>query len=244
MNVKESCYLAPPERLPTPSPLTYSGWQNVILLIPHADDEAIGCGGLIAALGEANITLHVILVSDSSGGVDPALGISAIRQHEFIASLKLLHPKATYTFWALPDGQLSAHISTILAKIDDLLTNHPADTLLAPWPMDMHPDHSALGYTISNAVAINPRMLKRLCFYEVWSPVPANRVLDISAWWQKKENAIQCHKTALTYGGSYDRAIRGLAEYRSLLTSHMAKEGSYAEAYCMQNIQDVENDVQ
>ncbi len=38
----------------------------VLVLAPHADDESLGCGGLVAALCEQGVPVHVWLVSDGT----------------------------------------------------------------------------------------------------------------------------------------------------------------------------------
>lgn len=232
MNVRNVCWPLPNEHLAPPAPLGFQDWTSVILLSPHADDEALGCGGLLAALADANIPMKAILVSDSSGAGGLPEGADLIRAKEFSASIHILHPKAITEEWGLPDGALSEHTQTMKNRIESLLAEQEADTVLCPWPMDMHPDHSALGYAVVDVVSAYPGRIQRICFFEVWSPLPASHILDISHWWERKMRALRCHETALACG-NYERAMRGLSSYRALLTNNMASEGSFAEAYCL-----------
>lgn len=225
-------------RLPPPCPLDISDWHHVLTFIPHADDEAIGCGGLLAMLSDRGVNAHVVLVSDSSGAGGLPEGTSLRRQNEFIESLNVLHPTSLYECWQLPDGQLHQHEEALTAKITHLLTTTDAETLICPWPMDMHPDHSAVGYAVINGLKQHPGRIQHIFFYEVWSPLPASHILDISDSWQRKEQALNCHQTALACG-NYLRAMAGLAAYRALLLPTMAQDGHFAEAYCMLTIEDI-----
>lgn len=225
-------------RLLPPCLLVISDWHHVLTFIPHADDEAIGCGGLLALLSDQSTDAHVVLVSDSSGAGGLPEGASLRREEEFIESLSVLHPTSLHECWQLPDGQLCQHKEALQTKTTQLLATTDADTLICPWPLDMHPDHSAVGYAVINGLKQHLGRIQRIVFYEVWSPLPASHILDISDGWQRKLQALNCHKTALTCG-NYPRAMMGLAAYRALLLPTMAQEGHFAEAYCMMTIEDI-----
>ena len=42
--------------------------QRVLVLAPHADDDVIGCGGLLAQLAGSGAEVKVLFLTDSSGG--------------------------------------------------------------------------------------------------------------------------------------------------------------------------------
>lgn len=235
MSANNDFRLFPRDRIPTPEPLLFNTWRNVLLLSPHADDEALACGGLISFLGDTGITLHAALVSDSNGAGSLPPEAGAARQNEFVSSMKILHPHANITIWSLPDGQVKDFHETIVNKTINIATTHSIDTIIAPWPMDMHQDHSAIGYAVIEAAKKGIPSVNRICFFEVWSPLPATHILDISTQWQRKLRALHCHVTALSCG-NYERAMHGLASYRSLLTHKMASDDSYAEAFYLIDI--------
>lgn len=226
-------------RLPPPRPLDISGWHHVICFAPHADDEAIGFGGLLTLLSDQGSSAHVVLVSDSSGAGGLPEGAGQKRLEEFKESLNILHPNCSHAYWGLPDGQLDSQGQALQKNIAQLLTGTNADTLICPWPMDIHPDHSAIGFAVNHVIKqLGGTRIQRIVFYEVWSPLHASHILDISKNWQRKQQALGSHKTALACG-DYLRAIAGLATYRSLLLPTMAREGCFAEAYCLMTIEDM-----
>src|SRR5690242_8053393 len=48
----------------------------IVVVAPHADDETLGCGGLLAACVREGLSAHVILVTDGTGSHFTASGAS------------------------------------------------------------------------------------------------------------------------------------------------------------------------
>ncbi|WP_028303968.1 PIG-L family deacetylase [Oceanospirillum maris] len=226
-----------------PEPLDIQQIKKALVLIPHPDDESIGCGGLLALLAEQNIPAHLILVSDGSGAGGLPEGAAQRRQQELDQAIKQLGDGLTWECWQLADGSLSQEPS-LKEKIQASITRYQPSVIIAPWLQDMHPDHAATGHralsvyrdTVYNEADDKASTHKEsvlsqgILFYEVWTPLPATHILNISTVWHKKMAALQQHKTALSCG-HYLRATEALAAYRSLLSGHLAAEGEYAEAY-------------
>lgn len=201
--------------------------RRALVLAPHPDDEAIGCGGLLIRLQELGIATRVVLASDGSGAGELPEGTDAIRQAEFMASLGTLGRDLEAELWRLPDGQLNAHEATLEAHMAAAIDAFDATLLIAPWPGDMHPDHAALGQAALTCHRRCP-LAQGVLFFEVWSPLPATHLLDVTAEWPRKQAALGCHATALACG-DYAHAMQGLAGYRSLLVPGSICR--YAEAY-------------
>lgn len=212
----------------TPAPLDPEDVNRALVLVPHPDDESIGCGGLLAALADLGIPVRVILVSDGSGAGGLPPGSSEIRFKEFLAALNVLGKSISYEWWMLPDGSLKDCHGMDALLIQSIVRFEPT-LLVAPWLYDLHPDHAAVGL-LAARVNQEIKLPQGVLFYEVWSPLPANFFLSINTYWSKKKFALSCHKTALECG-NYPRAMEGLASYRSLLSGHLAADGEYAEAY-------------
>ncbi|MEX1196406.1 MAG: PIG-L family deacetylase [Pseudohongiellaceae bacterium] len=219
--------LSPPERLDV------EALGRTLLLIPHPDDEVIGCGGLLTALAGAGQPACVALVSDGSGAGELPEGTAAIRQREFRDALEILYPGCEQQYWKLPDGALSRE-SGLAGAVVEAARHFRADTLVAPWPRDMHPDHAALGAAAQHALESLPG-LRFLLSYETWSPLEANRILDITESWPRKTRALACHVTALQ-AQNYDRSMEGLARHRALLLPGISASETvrYAEAWHLQ----------
>lgn len=174
----------------------------VVAIAPHPDDEAIGCGGLLAL---------------SAGGTVVFLTGTGARRSEAEAACDVLGVDSV--FLELSEGALDGHEVELAPVLERL---QPA-TLLVPWPLERQLDHAAAARL---AVRALPSPAPRIWGFEVWSPLDPNRLVDITAVADDKRRAIDCHRsqtTELDYG---DAAL-GLNRYRALL----APGATYAEAY-------------
>ena len=85
-----------------------------------------------------------------------------------------------------------------------------------PHPEDNHPDHRAALPALR--VALRETGMKAELFaYEVWTPLArAEEIEDITAAMPAKLRAVRCYASQLA-SFRYDRAVRGLAQYRGAL---------------------------
>lgn len=216
--------------LSPPEPLDVAALGRTLLLIPHPDDEVIACGGLLARLAEQQQPACAVLVSDGSGAGELPEGAAAVRQQEFRDAMAVLHPDCELQYWNLPDGGLEKE-SDLVHRVKSALQAFSAETLVTTWLRDMHPDHAALGHAALSAFDETPSV-HTLLFCEAWSPLEANRILEVTAVWPRKEQALRCHATALQ-AQDYERSMEGLARHRALLLPGIAAGETIrrAEAY-------------
>jgi LmbE family N-acetylglucosaminyl deacetylase len=189
----------------------------VWVLAPHPDDEALGCGGLLAELTDLGTEVWALLISD--GGASHSGSASWSRQRlaqqrlrEWHCGLDLLgvHLQQRVAL-NLPDGHLPwpnepggpAAISAVCAA----LSRRPPATVLLPWRRDPHPDHRAAHALIRAALHTWPAA--RLLEYTVWLPERAGAddlprpgevwtwVADVRRQLGRKEAAIRAHRSQL-----------------------------------------------
>jgi LmbE family N-acetylglucosaminyl deacetylase len=83
---------------------------EVLIVAPHADDETLGCGGLIAARAARGLPTAVVFLTDS-GGSSPEQEVrrrqACVRREEALEALRILgvEPGSVH-FLDAPDGQL------------------------------------------------------------------------------------------------------------------------------------------
>jgi LmbE family N-acetylglucosaminyl deacetylase len=84
--------------------------ETALVVSPHADDETLGCGGLIAARAERGLRTHIVFLTDSGGtsqNAETRKQQAQIRRHEAISAVKILGAREDdITFLDAPDGQL------------------------------------------------------------------------------------------------------------------------------------------
>lgn len=186
---------------------------RVLIVAPHPDDESIGCGGTAALLAAAGTEVSLLVATDgeaTQGSALDASRIGACRRSEVIRAAALLGI-ATPTFLGLPDGRLSERIESLATSLAKQIQRCRPDILFVPSPLEDHADHRAVNTALLRTT-LPPRL--EVWGYETSTPVPANRIIDVTAVLAKKEAALDAHATAkLAFDIS---AILGLNRYRSI----------------------------
>ncbi len=147
--------------------LDLTGWDDVLVLAPHPDDEVLGVGGLMARLVARGARVEVLAVTDgeASNPGSPTLtptALAARRVGESVAACRVLvvdPPRRA----GLPDGGVAAREGELTDLVAARL--HTERVCLATWVGDGHPDHEAVGRA---AAAACRRTGARLVQYPVW----------------------------------------------------------------------------
>lgn len=99
-----------------------------LIVAPHADDEVLGCGGMLAKYPDE---CHVVVLSDKNDG----------RLTEFDAAKKRLG-YAEHTVGPFATGTLTAESRPVTSWLSGLVRDVQPDILVLPTP-GAHQDHSA-----------------------------------------------------------------------------------------------------
>lgn len=194
-----------------PAPLDLSKARRVLVFAPHPDDESLGCGGTVALLA-SQCRVKVVLVTDGSGAGGLPEGADYLRQKEFRAALAELGVDQ-FELLGYPDGAFVPD-PTIEKRLWEILSVYQPDWVFLPSPLDYHRDHVRISLLLE-PLCRRCRTVTHLLFYEIWAPVPATHVVDITEVFGLKRLAIGQHRTALACG-DYLGAVEGLNRYRGL----------------------------
>lgn len=196
---------------PLPRLLDLSAARRVMVFAPHPDDETIGCGGTLAQLAET-AEVHAVLVTDGGGAGGLPAGSDIVRQREFVAALAELGVRS-HTLLGELDGAF-ADSTDFRVRVGKLLADFQPDWVFLPSPLDYHRDHQRISVALESLCRAAPSV-RTMLFYEIWSPLPATHVVDVSASFARKRAALLCHATPLA-GRDYLAAVTGLNAYRAL----------------------------
>jgi LmbE family N-acetylglucosaminyl deacetylase len=202
----------------------------VLILAPHPDDEAIGCGGAICLHRRRRDPVRVAFLTSGERGLRglSKKAIQSIREAEAWAAAKVLGIEHV-EFFRLPDLGLDEVIVEAAKRLRSVLEVWLPDLIYLPHPDESHPDHAAVLPIVRHALLgftgrPEPPELRG---YEVWSPMShPGWVEDVSAVMTRKLRAIRCYQSQIELF-RYDRAMRGLNQYRGV----MAAGSPYAEAF-------------
>ncbi len=200
-------------------------WSRVLILAAHPDDESVGAAGTLALLCDAGAVVTAVLATDGeatrgSAG-DPAT-TGALRREEARAACRILGV-GDVRHLGLADGGLPGSVDALASSISSVVAEVEPEVVLLPWWLDDHPDHQALSSAL--AVADVSGSLE-VWGYETWTPLPANRLVDITQVLDRKRRALAEHRTAhLAFDVS---AALGLNRWRSI---HGLMGVGHAEAF-------------
>jgi LmbE family N-acetylglucosaminyl deacetylase len=204
--------------------------ERVLIIAPHPDDEAIGCGGMICLHRQRGDPVHVVFLTSGEHGIDGMAedAVRTIREAEAREAAQVLEVDEI-GFLRLPDHGLWGALERGVSQLAQILRQKVPQLLYLPHPEDAHPDHQAALPLVQAAAAslADPVARPELRAYEIWSPmIRHDWTEDISAVLGRKLRAIRCYRSQLrTF--RYDRAVRGLNQYRGV----MAAGSRYAEAF-------------
>lgn len=203
--------------------------KKALVFAPHPDDEALGCGGLLAAYQASQIPTAAVLVTSGDFGEHGKLG-SAVREDETRAAARILGILSV-DFWQEKDRGVRCDERSIEAARTAII-NSGADLILTTSINEIHPDHRATAWLVIEATRrlINEGKELRVAMYEVGSPLARVDILvDITAFEAKKREAIAVYHSQLDIS-PYDEYIFALNHFR---TYTLSPEVKYAEAYCL-----------
>jgi LmbE family N-acetylglucosaminyl deacetylase len=197
--------------------------ERLLVLAPHPDDEVIACGGLLAQHIRERRAVRVVVATDGAQAGDAAL-----REEESRRALDLLGG-AEVAFLRFPDRQLGPEI---VPRLADLLRDFKPDLILAPSPIEIHPDHLALAVALCEVIQRDESLfadlaVARVAFCEVGQPLRPNAIVDITDVAELKYAAIAAHASQAAVR-DYVAYARGLNAYRAMT---MPPEVKFAEGY-------------
>ena len=202
--------------------------SRVLVIAPHSDDEVVGCGGVIARHVRSGSLVDVVFMTDGRRG-DGELFTSGLvkmerirrqdalietRKREARAAAVVLGTHALH-FLGLPDGALRADPAAISA-LKNVMDSVRPDLVYLPFVYDLHEDHWQTNLVFAGAVSKSGGAEEiRVRGYEVWTPLLANRVADISEVMPLKREALTKFASQLR-DQDYLRTVEGLNTYRSV----------------------------
>jgi N-acetylglucosamine malate deacetylase 1 len=215
---------------------------QVLVLAPHMDDEALGCGGILRLHALAGATITVVYMTDGRKGnpdlyrqylpeaviAEKEQALCATRKNEAKMAAKIIGIKEQIFLDNL-DGRLKP-LPEVVERLRSILQERRPKIVYHPSIFDFHPDHWGTNRVLSAATkALRFESDWRPLYrgYEVWMPLLANRIADITDVINIKQDAIAQFGSQLLHT-DLARTILGLNTYRSLY--HASGQG-YAEAF-------------
>jgi LmbE family N-acetylglucosaminyl deacetylase len=192
------------------------GYDRLVVVAPHPDDDVLGCGGTLAAAAAIGLDITVVYVTDGSAShvgsaAYPPHRLRDLREREAKAALAVLGVAATPRFLRVPDGMVAGlradEAAAVVAALGEAIGRGGRTLVLGPWIRDHHADHLAVAALVRRACELHPAAT--LLEYAVWleergseSDRPGQQeggrlVLDVRRYAGRRSAALAEHRSQL-----------------------------------------------
>jgi bacillithiol biosynthesis deacetylase BshB1 len=205
---------------------------DLLVFGPHPDDLEIGLGGAIARHTAAGLRVGLC---DLTVGELASNGTPDERLREADEAAGVLGATWRENLrW--PDGGIEETPALIRSAVE-LIRRHQPRTIAVPYGRDRHPDHAAANRVLT--VAAFKSGLRRydtgqppwhadwVCAYFINDSTPPSFVVDVSEFYQRKRDALACHRSQFAppeAGGVATRLTH--TTFRQLIESRDAQFGA------------------
>lgn len=208
-----------------------------LVLAPHFDDEVLGCGGLIRKLARSGAAVHVLFLTDGSGGVEEVgdrAAYAARRRAEARSATELLGC-AGFAVVGIRDGALAESRDAAAGAIRRALLEQRPGMVLVPSPLEVTDDHRATFAALHDVLstAREDATLRTLAsglevwLYDVNHPGYPDRLIDVSDCRSTLERAMAIYASQ-EERHPYLSAALGLRQFR---THSLGPNVALAEGY-------------
>lgn len=179
---------------------------DILVFGAHADDAEIGMAGTIIKHSDAGLKVGIC---DLTYAEMSSNGTVELRQQEAAAAANVLG-LAYRSNLGLPDRGLERtqeQLSAITAEIRKCAPR----IIFAPYWEDRHPDHTWCSRLVEEAVfnaklrrympELPPVQVEQIYYYFINDTVPANVVIDVTAQYERKVQALSCYASQFGLAG-------------------------------------------
>ena len=154
--------------------LDISGYEKVLIISPHPDDEVFGCGGLMQSLVQAGKQVEVIIMSKGEAVHRPCCPNNEIIIVEARAGLTDaangvlgIAPEHIHRL-NFPDGDFASAIGNkvLVSALGELIKVIAPTEVFIPHPFENSPDHVAATQILES---ILQRLTIKTFYYCVWT---------------------------------------------------------------------------
>ncbi len=204
--------------------------RTAFVIAPHPDDEALGCSGTLRLLNLAGTDLTLIFLTNGEKlHGEASAEVADVRKKEAISSAQLLGCREAI-FLDFPDGEIGRYSEEIFQRLAGIIEERRPEVIFSPSPIDYHADHIAASHIGLRLLEASPSF--KLAFYEVYSTLRFNCLVEITGTSELKKQAILNYRASL-YGKPevYVDAALGLNAHRSIFVQ---KKGYFEAFYVME----------
>jgi LmbE family N-acetylglucosaminyl deacetylase len=201
--------------------------RSMLVLAPHQDDEAIGCGGALALQARSGQAVSIVVLQDGTDGCEE-LGLT----REALMEMRNEESRRAAVALSVPPPIFLNHATLAddanqVQELVDILVQRKVDAVFVPFVLDGHPHHRTTNYILAAALQKTSWNV-RVFGYEVWGLCIPNVVVVIDDVIEAKTASLR----AYTFANSaldYVNSTVGLNMFHSRMLG--AGQCRYAERF-------------
>jgi hypothetical protein len=202
--------------------------KSMLVVAPHQDDEAIGCGGALILQLRSGHAAAIVMLQDGADEHEE-MGMSRqalteLRNEESRRAATVVgldHPRF------LNHARLGENIRQASEQVREIIGERKIDGIFVPFVLDAHPDHRAANYIVAEALK-SVSWDVRVFGYEVWGLCIPNVLAIIDDAMEDKMKMLSCF-TCANKAIDYTHSTKGLNMFHSRMLG--AGECLYAERF-------------
>jgi bacillithiol biosynthesis deacetylase BshB1 len=206
---------------------------DLLVFGPHPDDLEIGAGGIIARHASEGLAVGLC---DLTAGEMGSNGSVEERLEEAEAARQVLGAAWRENLrW--PDRRIGKDPAQLDAAVA-FVRRHRPRVVAAPYWVDRHPDHAAASALLTEAVFNaglrrypaegEPWKVDWICYYFINDSVAPSFVVDVSSFYDRKRQALDCHASQFRPGPAAVGTRLNTPLFRQLIESRDAQFGARA----------------
>jgi LmbE family N-acetylglucosaminyl deacetylase len=212
-----------------PVPLRAPFGKSVLVVAPHQDDEAIGCGGVLCLQTRSGNAAAIVMLQDGADGFE-ATGMNRqqmteMRNEESRQAAKAAGLTEPPVF--LNHASLAESVAQAAGQVRAIIAERKVDVVFIPFVLDAHPDHRWANIILAEALK-NVSWNVRVLGYEVWGMCIPNVLVIIDDVIEEKKKMLSCFEWANT-AVDYTHSTIGLNMFHSRMLG--AGQCRYAERF-------------
>jgi bacillithiol biosynthesis deacetylase BshB1 len=209
---------------------------DLLVFGPHPDDIEIGMAGTIARHAAEGFRVGLC---DLTRGEMASNGTVEERLAEAEEAADVLGVTLRFNL-GLPDGWLRPDEETQVRAVAEAIRRFRPRTVAAPYWRDRHPDHVTASRLVTHAAFKSglrrytaatgePWRPDWICYYFVNDDQPTTFVVDVTGYYDRKREALACHRSQFAPAGSTAAATRLTSPlFLQLVESRDARFGAQA----------------
>lgn len=172
--------------------------KTVCVVVPHPDDETLGCGGTLLAYKKEGYEIVLIFVTDITP-FDPKNDRTGL-----VDKVGKFYGAETYNLKLKPSSLTYSSLDGLIGKLREIFENHKPSRVFLPFPQDAHTDHYFAFKAATSCLKVfrAPWVEEVLC-YETLSetnfsspfevPFKPNVYIDVTTVFDRKLEALQMY---------------------------------------------------